>query len=90
MKIKLIKDNEKKLLKYIDKNCTSKSACNSNYNELFENQNLNEALTHFYATNNIEESLHIKLNLYLPSKKIQKIRLYNTNISYIYKLLKNK
>ena len=41
----------------------------SNY-ELFENSYLADANDHFYITNNIEEKLHSKLNLYLPNKKI--------------------
>ena len=31
---------------------------------------LNEGIHHFYITNNIEESLHNKLNIYIPNKKV--------------------
>ena len=37
---------------------------------MLNNAYLNEDIQHFYAANNIEESLHNKLNIYIPTKKI--------------------
>ena len=37
---------------------------------MFNNTYLNEGIQHFYATNNIEELLHNKLNIYIPNKKV--------------------
>ena len=34
------------------------------------NEKLDEILPHIFITNNIDESLHNKINYYLPSKKI--------------------
>jgi len=52
---------------------------------------LNNVLSHFYFTNNIAESLHNKLNLYLPNNKITNsnfiISLRNVIINY--KIKKN-
>ena len=41
-----------------------------NYYEIVNNDSLYEADLYFYATNNIAESLHNKISLYLPNKKI--------------------
>ena len=48
----------------------SKSYNYYNYNDIFKNNSFKKILPHFYATNNIEESLHSKINNYLPSRKI--------------------
>ena len=43
-----------------------------NYYKLFENVNEDNKnlLEHMFLTNNIEESLHSKINYYIPKKKI--------------------
>ena len=40
------------------------------YSEIIYTDSLYEVLAYFYATNNIAESLHNKISLYLPNKKI--------------------
>ena len=37
---------------------------------MFNNSYLSEGIEHFYASNNIEESLHNKLNMYIPNKRV--------------------
>ena len=57
-------------LYYLNKNWLNKEFSLFNYYELFNNPSMKEAIDHFYATNNIEETLHNKINLYLPNKRI--------------------
>ena len=74
--IKFIVDNIekfkdfKKLNKYLNKNWFSKNTNLFNYSTLLEyirNKNSNDLiLEKFYITNNISESLHKKINSYLP------------------------
>lgn len=64
LKNKLTEEKEILLFNYIEKNWLSKEPTYYNYYELFFNDYLNEGIEHFYATNNIEESLHNKLNIY--------------------------
>ena len=66
----LTSDKEKLLNDYIKNNWFNKTYSYYNYYELFLLQGNNEIISHFYFTNNIAESLHNKLNLYLPNKKI--------------------
>ena len=63
-------DKEKLLNDYMKNNWFNKTYSYYNYYELFLLQGNNEIISHFYFTNNIAESLHNKLNLYLPNKKI--------------------
>ena len=70
LKTKLKEENEINLYNYIEKNWLKKYPGYFNYYELFENINLQNGIEHFYATNNIAESLHSKLGLYLPYKKV--------------------
>ena len=63
----------------MDKQWLSKGPNYYNYFELFNNEYLNEGIQHFYSTNNIEESLHNKLSLYIPNKKV-------TNFNFIISL----
>lgn len=69
LKNKLTEEKEILLFNYIEKNWLSKEPTYYNYYELFFNDYLNEGIEHFYATNNIEESLNNKLNIYIPNKK---------------------
>ena len=70
LKQHLKNDKEIKLYEYLNKNWISKTPSYFNYYELFNNDLLEEGIPHFYTTNNIAESLHSKLTLYLPNKKI--------------------
>ena len=79
LKNKLKNEKETLLYNYIDKQWLSKDPNYYNYFELFNNEYLNEGIQHFYSTNNIEESLHNKLSLYIPNKKV-------TNFNFIISL----
>ena len=70
LKNKLQNENEVKLYNYLDKNWFEKNLFYYNYFELFDNEKLEEILPHIFITNNIAESLHNKINYYLPNKKI--------------------
>ena len=61
-------DEEKKLYIYLENNWFCKDYKYYNYFEIFENKSFVDVLQHFFSTNNIEESLHSKLNLYLIAK----------------------
>ena len=74
LKLHLKKDKEKDLFEYLDKNWFSRDINEYNYYEILDNNNLKETLPHFFATNNVAESLHSKMNQYLPNNKIS-----NTN-----------
>lgn len=76
LKIHLKKDKEKDLFKYLDKNWFSRDINEFNYYEILDNNNLKETLSHFFATNNVAESLHSKMNQYLPNNK-------NSNTNFI-------
>ena len=69
LKGKLKDENEIKLFEYLNKNWFNKGSKFYNYFELFDNQSLIDITQHFFATNNIAENLHSKLNLYLIAKK---------------------
>ena len=69
LKGKLKEENEIKLFEYLNKNWFNKGYKFYNYFELFDNQSLIDITQHFFATNNIAENLHSKLNLYLIAKK---------------------
>ena len=69
LKGKLKEENEIKLFEYLNKNWFNKDVKFYNYFELFDNQTLIERTQHFFATNNVAENLHSKLNLYLIAKK---------------------
>jgi len=79
LKLKLKDEKEKLLFQYLNKNWFSKDINTYNYYELFENNNLKEVIPHFFATNNIEESLHNKMNQYLPTNRV-------TNTNFIISL----
>ena len=79
LKNKLKDEKEILLYNYIDKQWLSKDPNYYNYFELFNNDYLNEGIQHFYSTNNIEESVHNKLSLYIPNKKV-------TNFNFIISL----
>lgn len=70
LKQKLNQDKEEQLFLYLEKQWFSKSYNYYNYNDIFKNNSFKKILPHFYATNNIAESLHSKINNYLPSRKI--------------------
>ena len=70
LKNRLTEENEIKFYNYLDKNWLKKEPSFYNYYELFDNVNLEGLIPHFYITNNIAESLHSKLGLYLPYKKV--------------------
>ena len=70
LKNKFSDENELNFYNYLKKNWIDKDAGYFNYYELFNNIYLNEGIQHFYDTNNIEESLHNKLNIYIPNKKV--------------------
>ena len=76
LKNKLTDETEILLFNYIEKNWLSKASTYYNYYQLFFNDYLKEGIQHFYSTNNREESLQNKLNLYFPNKKV-------TNHSFI-------
>ena len=56
-------------MKYLNKNWLNKVHKLYNYYKLIDNKTLKEVLQHFFSNNNIEESLHSKLNLYVLAKK---------------------
>ena len=58
------------IFSYLEKQWFSKSYNYYNYSDIFKIHSLKKILPHFYATNNIEESLHSKINNYLPTRKI--------------------
>ena len=69
LKEKLKDEKEIRLFEYLSKNWFNKDYKFYNYFELFDNQSLLDITQHFFATNNIAENLHSKLNLYLIAKK---------------------
>ena len=69
IKNKLNEEKEIKLYNYLGNYWFNKNSKVFNYYELFDNKNLIEIRQQIFSTNNIEESLHNKLNLYLLSKK---------------------
>ena len=62
-------DYEKKPYIYLENNWFCKGYKYYNYFDVFDNKSLVNILQHFFSTNNIEESLNSKLNLYLIAKK---------------------
>ena len=64
------KDDMKKLIPYIKKNWFKKNYEFFYFSELLEKSigGDEKYLDKFYITNNISESLHAKLNFYLPKK----------------------
>lgn len=60
-------------MKYLKQNWISKNYRIYNYYEFLDNDILIDGLKHFYITNNIGESLHSKLKVYLPTKKCSNI-----------------
>lgn len=65
LKKNLQKDIEKNLFQYLDKNWFSRDINEYNYYVILDNNNLKEILPHFFATNNVAESLDSKMNLIL-------------------------
>ena len=70
LKDNLKEDKELKLYNYINKNWISKDFALFSYYELFNTPSMIAGAEHFFVTNNIAETLHHKMNLYLPNKKI--------------------
>ena len=61
LKSKLKDEKESELFNYLYKKKLGKDFTLLNYYELFITASLEEATKHFYATNNIEETLYNKL-----------------------------
>jgi len=70
LKSNLKEKKEISFYNYLKKNWIDKEYEYYNYYELFNNSYLSEGIEHFYASNNIEESLHNKLNMYIPNKRV--------------------
>ena len=64
---------EKQLYQYLYKNWISKKPELDNYYDIFRINNPSNTMPFFFATNNIAESLHSKLKLYLPYKRTSNI-----------------
>ena len=66
-------ENEKKIFNYLKNNWINKNPKLYNYFDIICNDNNeynNKLLTHFYATNNVAESMHAKISKYLTKNKI--------------------
>ena len=72
LKANLSEGDENKFYKYLNNTRFKKDYRIYNYYKLFENVNEDNKnlLEHMFLTNNIEESLHSKINYYIPKKKI--------------------
>ena len=70
LKNKLILNIENEIFIYMRKNWFNHEYSYYNYWQLFHTNSLHLITSHFYSTNNIAESLHNKLALYIPNKKI--------------------
>ena len=79
-------ENEKKsFFKYLKKNWLNKNPKIYNYYDLIckDNEYNNKIFAHFYATNNVAESIHAKISKFLPKNKISN----NDFLYYIKKIL---
>lgn len=65
-------EKEKSFYKYLKKSWLNKNPKIYNYYDIIceDNEYNNKILTHFYATNNVAESIHAKISKYLPTNKI--------------------
>ena len=73
LETKMENEKEKNLFKYLNNNWIKKSPKIYNYYDIISadnNEYANKILTHFYATNNVAESIHAKLSKCLPKNKI--------------------
>ena len=78
------KDDMKKLIPYIKKNWFKKNYEFFNYSELLEKSigGDDKYLDKFYITNNISESLHAKLNFYLP-KNVTNSEMFSLSLTKV-------
>lgn len=61
------------LFNYLNKIWFRKNLFFYNYKNIINSGNYKEVLPHFFATNNIADSLHNKINIYSPKQKISNI-----------------